>query len=61
MNVETEATTQGEQTLMKGVRPVTLKQRLEARKEAPLEPRCAQRPLDFGLFDMSARNQLSLF
>jgi hypothetical protein len=29
--------------------------------EAPLEPRCRQKPLNVGLWDEDARNQLDLF
>lgn len=61
MKPETEMTPRGEQTLIRGVRPVTLMQRLEARMESPLWPRRRQRPLDFGLWDLGARNQLELF
>ena len=51
----------GEQILIPGVRPVALRDRLQARMEAPLEPRCRQKPLAIGLWDEDARNQLELF
>jgi hypothetical protein len=51
----------GEQTLLAGVRPITCRDRLQARMEAPLEPRCRQKPLAIGLWDEDARNQLELF
>jgi len=61
---ETEPTDAGEQTLVPGVRPLTLKDRLEARMAAPMAPRrnpdARQKPLDIGLFDEAARNQLDL-
>ena len=64
LSLETEATPEGEQTLVPGVRPVTLRDRLEARMEAPMTPRrnpdARQRPLDIGLFDEAARRQLDL-
>ena len=64
LSFETEATDAGEQTLVPGVRPVTLRDRLEDRMAAPMTPRrnpyAVQRPLDIGLFDEAARNQLDL-
>lgn len=48
-------------TLIPGVRPITMRDRLEARMEAPLIPRKPQKPLDIGLFDEIGRNQLDLF
>lgn len=58
---ETENTQQGEQVLIPGVRPVTTRDRLHLLTEAPLLPRRAQKPLNIGLFDEDARNQLDLF
>ncbi len=51
----------GEQTLIPGVEPVTLRERLNFRMNAPLEPAKQQKPLNIGLFDEDARNQLNLF
>ena len=56
-----EMTPDGEQTLIPGVRPITMRDRLEVRMEAPLVPRKLQKPLDIGLFDEIGRNQLELF
>jgi len=56
-----ETTEAGEQMLVPGVAPIGLRQRLEARMAAPLLPTRPQRTLDFGLFDLAARNQLELF
>lgn len=56
-----EPTGAGEQLLVPGVRPIGLKERLEWRAQAPLQPRKLQQPLDIGLFDLAARNQLDLF
>ena len=58
---ETETTDQGEQTLVPGVRPVTMRERLQRLMDAPLLPRRAQKPLTIGLFDENARNQFDLF
>ncbi len=59
--VLTEITDQGEQTLVPGVAPITLRQRLAILFAAPLAPRKPQRPMNIGLFDEDARNQLDLF
>lgn len=59
--LQSERTRDGEQTLIPGVRPVTTRERLEARMAAPMAPRKPQKPLDIGLFDEAARNQLDLF
>jgi hypothetical protein len=56
-----EPTPIGEQRLVPGVAPITMRDRLQARMTAPLLPTRPQKPLDLGLFDMAARNQLDLF
>ena len=61
MPFETEATAIGNQTLVPGVAPITTRDRLAIRANAPLEPRKAQRPADHGLFDTNARNQIEMF
>jgi hypothetical protein len=58
---ETEATHLGPQTLVPGVRPVSMKARLEALAAHPLEPKRLQKPCDIGLFDDCSRNQMDLF
>lgn len=58
---EVEATPIGRQSLVPGVAPIRLADRLAARAAAPLEPKKPQRPCDLGLFDLNARNQLDLF
>ena len=60
-SLATERTDQGEQVLVPGVPTVTLRQRLERRMAAALIPRKPQKPLNIGLFDEDARNQLDLF
>lgn len=60
-SVETEITEQGEQLLVPGVRPVSQRERLALLMAAPLVPHREQKPLDIGLFDENARNQLDLF
>ena len=58
---ETEWSECGEQTLIPGVRPVSLRERLTLQASAPLIPKKSQKPLNIGLFDEDARNQLNLF
>jgi hypothetical protein len=58
---ETEATTLGPQTLVPGVRPVSMKARLEVLAAHPLVSQRLQKPCDIGLFDDVARNQMELF
>ncbi|WP_297494731.1 hypothetical protein [Acidocella sp.] len=59
--LQSEMTADGEQTLIPGVGPITMRDRLEVRIAAPLLPRKPQKPLDIGLFDEFGRNQLELF
>lgn len=58
---QSEPTPEGEQFLLPGVPPLSLRQRLALLIAAPLGPRVPQKPLNVGLFDADARNQLSLF
>jgi len=58
---ETEPTPIGEQSLIPGVRPVSMYERLMVLAAQPLGPKKPQRPCDLGLFDEVARNQLDLF
>jgi hypothetical protein len=59
--LEIEATAIGPQTLVPGVAPITPRDRLAIRANAPMEPRKAQRPADHGLFDMVSRTQIEMF
>ena len=56
-----EQTPMGQQTLVHGVAPITPRNRLAMRANAPLEPKKRQRPADHGLFDTNARNQIEMF
>ena len=56
-----EATTIGPQSLVPGVVPITVRDRLLCRAAAPLAPKKPQRGCDHGLFDLAARDQLDLF
>jgi len=61
---ETEMTEVGEQTLIDGVRPVTLGEKLTARTSHPMTPKrnasAVQKPCDHGLFDEVGRAQIDL-
>ncbi|MBW8786126.1 MAG: hypothetical protein JF593_16135 [Novosphingobium sp.] len=46
------------QSLVPGVAPITARDRLRFRAEAPLAAPRAQRACDHGLFDLAARDQL---
>ncbi len=59
-----EQTEVGAQTLIDGVRPVTLGEKLTARTYHPMTPKrnpnAQQRPCDLGLFDEVGRAQIDL-
>jgi len=61
---QAEMTEVGEQTLITGVRPVTLGQKLTARTTHPMVPKknpnCVQKPCDLGLFDEVGRAQVDI-
>jgi hypothetical protein len=56
-----EQTVAGDQLLAPFVTPVSMRERLARLTAQPLAPRKPQKPLDIGLFDEAARNQLSPF
>lgn len=59
-----ETTEQGEQTLIEGVRPITLADRLAVLAAQPMRPKrnptAPQKSCDHGLFDEVSRAQLDL-
>ncbi|GJL92606.1 hypothetical protein [Hyphococcus sp.] len=57
---EAEETDAGSQTLMRGVAPITLRDRLLSLAAAPLAPCAAQKSCDVGLFDLESRRQIDL-
>jgi len=61
---ETETTEQGEQLLVSGVRPTTLRDRLAVRVAHPMAPKrnpnAQQKPCDVGLFDEVSRAQIDM-
>ena len=71
--VEFEATPIGPQALVSGVAPITPRDRLAWRANAPMQPKKPQRPAGApvlsaclagsrrGLFDTNARNQMEMF
>lgn len=59
--LEVEQTVAGVQTLVPGVAPLTLGDRLAVLANAPMLPRRLQRPADHGLFDTNGRNQFEMF
>ncbi len=63
-NVQAEITDVGEQTLIDGVRPVSLGEKLTARTSHPMvskwNPNAQQKPCDLGLFDEVGRAQVDL-
>jgi len=60
-----ESTDVGEQSLIDGVRPVTLGEKLTARTSHPMTPKrnpnAGQKPCDHGLFDEVGRAQIDLY
>ena len=63
-SLQTERTEAGEQALVSGVRPVTLRDQLKVMADRPLQtrrnPNAQQKPCDVGLFDEVSRNQIDL-
>ncbi|MEZ5894740.1 MAG: hypothetical protein R3C58_16545 [Parvularculaceae bacterium] len=57
---EAEETDAGSQTLMRGVAPITLRDRLLVLAAVPLAPRAAQKHCNTGLFDLESRRQIDL-
>lgn len=64
MSGDTEETDVGEQTLIAGVRPVTLRDRLSVMAASPMRPKrnptAQQKSCDHGLFDEVSRAQIDL-
>jgi hypothetical protein len=58
---DSEKTPLGDQLLIAGVTPVSMRERLEHLWHMPKLATKRQKPCDDGLFDLAARNQLELF
>lgn len=48
------------QSVMPGIQPISVSERLAWYASLPMQPRCRQRPLDIGFWD-TMRDQLDLF
>ena len=59
--LRSERTDQGEQTLVPGVAPITLRNRLDLLAALPMAAKKPQKPCNVGLFDEVARAQLDFF
>ncbi len=64
ISLQSELTEAGEQTLVSGVSPVTLRDQLTVMANRPLQPKrnpnAQQKPCDVGLFNEVSRNQIDL-
>ncbi len=61
MNLEYETIACGLQSLIPGVGPVKMIDRLKLLLLSPIRPKKQQKPINIGLFDETSRNQLELF
>lgn len=61
-DLPTETTPEGEQIVAPGVKPTTLRDRLDWRAAQPMAPKrnpnAQQKPCDIGLFDLDARRRI---
>jgi hypothetical protein len=58
---DAEKTPEGVQVMLDGVKPQTMKDKLDWLIAQPMQPRKQQKPCNIGLFDEARRNQLELF
>jgi hypothetical protein len=58
---DVENTSEGLQLMLGGVRPQSMKDRLDWLLGQPMQPRKRQKPCDVGLFDTESRRQMDLF
>jgi hypothetical protein len=58
---DVEQTPAGLQLMLNGVKPQTMKDKLDWLIAQPLQPRKQQKPCDMGLFDTESRKQLEMF
>ena len=56
-----ERTPEGLQLMLNGVKPQSMKDKLDWLVAQPMQPRKQQKPCDIGLFDTDSRNQLEMF
>ena len=57
--VDVEETPEGLQIMLAGVKPRTMKDKLDWLMAQPMQPRKQQKPRNIGLFDEDRRNQLA--
>jgi hypothetical protein len=55
---DVERTPEGLQTMLAGVKPQSMKDKLDWLIAKPMQPRKQQKPCDIGLFDLERRQQL---
>ncbi len=58
---DVERTPEGLQRMLGGVKPQTMKDKLDWLIAQPMQPRKQQKPCDIGLFDTESRKQLEMF
>jgi hypothetical protein len=58
---DVERTPEGLQLMLGGVKPQSMKDKLDWLIAQPMQPRKQQKPCNIGLFDEDRRNQLELF
>jgi hypothetical protein len=58
---DVERTPEGLQLMLGGVKPQSMKDKLDWLIDQPMQPRKQQKSYDIGLFDTERRNQLELF
>lgn len=58
---DVEATPEGLQLMLSGVKPQSMKDKLDWLIAQPMQPKKQQKPCDIGLFDTESRKQLEMF
>jgi hypothetical protein len=58
---DVERTLEGLQLMLAGVKPQSMKDKLDWLVAQPMQPRKQQKPCDIGLFDTESRRQLEMF
>jgi hypothetical protein len=59
--LEVGRTPEGLQLMLGGVKPQTMKDKLDWLAARPMQPKKRQKPCDVGLFDTESRKQMELF
>jgi hypothetical protein len=58
---DVERTTEGLQLMLGGVKPPSMKEKVDWLAAQLMQPRSRQKPCDIGLFDAESRKQLEMF